>query len=75
MTVMVILSDLTDWSQKDSLVNVFMFSYTFHKYMSEGNSQTITAEEKENDELKSTRDDNEALNKRQATAQEHKEKT
>jgi hypothetical protein len=43
--------------------------------MSEDNDQTIPSEGKENDELKSTHDDNEDLNRRQATDQEHKKKT
>jgi hypothetical protein len=40
--------------------------------MSEDNDQTIPSEEKENDELKSTHDNNEALNRKQANVQEQK---
>jgi hypothetical protein len=47
-----------------------MFGYTFRTicvpFMSDENNQTFPAEEKENDECESTRNDNEALNRKQA---------
>ena len=42
-------------------------------FMLENKNQTVPEEEKENDELESTRNDNEALNRRQATARTNKE--
>ena len=42
-------------------LNVFMFRYTLVPFMLENKNQTVPEEEKENDELESTRNDNEAL--------------